>query len=370
MHRRRLISAGLLLLAAVILALGTIFTRVESRAGAVTEIRVPKGAKVEIQAEARPVQAATRPIKDKVPGIEAGEPNRALAQAAAQPAPPATVAKDGKLRIIVFGAHPDDAEYKCGGTAAKWAALGHHVKLVSVTNGDIGHWNMAGGPLAKRRTAEAQAAAKRLGVTSQVLDIHDGELLPSLENRKLITRLIREWQADIVISHRPWDYHPDHRYVGILVQDAAFMVTVPFFTPDTPALKKNPVFLFSSDGFQRPYPFKADIAVALDDVFDRKLSAIDELVSQAYEGGAGGSEEHVTNVVPPAADPQARRAWLKERWSQRQSGDANQYREALVRWYGEDRGKAVKFAEAFEICEYGRRPTPAEIKELFPFFGE
>ena len=141
---------------------------------------------------------------------------------------------DTKLRIIVFGAHPDDAEYKAGGTGAKWAKLGHHVKLVLVTNGDIGHWQMAGGPLAQRRSAEVKAAAKILGVTSQVLDIHDGELLPTLENRKLITQLIREWNADIVIAHRPWDYHPDHRYVGVLVQDAAFMVTVPYFCPDVP----------------------------------------------------------------------------------------------------------------------------------------
>src|SRR5512147_854300 len=102
-----------------------------------------------------------------------------------------------KLRIIVFGAHPDDAELKAGGTAAKWAKLGHEVKMVSVTNGDIGHWREAGGPLAKRRTAEAKAADKVLGVTSQVLDIHDGELEPNLENRRTITRLIRDWKADI-----------------------------------------------------------------------------------------------------------------------------------------------------------------------------
>ena len=135
---------------------------------------------------------------------------------------------DGKLRIICFGAHPDDAEYKSGGTAALWAQLGHHVKLVSVTNGDIGHWSMAGGPLARRRTAESGEVAKRLGVESEVLDIHDGELMPTLENRRKITQQIREWNADIVIAHRPWDYHPDHRYVGVLVQDAAYMVTVPF----------------------------------------------------------------------------------------------------------------------------------------------
>lgn len=275
-------------------------------------------------------------------------------------------ADDGKLRIICFGAHPDDAEYKSGGTAALWAKGGHHVKLVSVTNGDIGHWRMAGGPLAKRRAAESAEVAKRLGVTSQVLDIHDGELMPTLENRKIITRLIRDWNADIVIAHRPWDYHPDHRYVGVLVQDAAFMVTVPFFCPDTPHLKKNPVFMYSSDRFQKPYPFNPDIAVALDDVFEKKVDALMALESQTFEGGAGGSEAYVAKV-PPASQPKLRRAWLRERWDRRQSGEADRYRSALREWYGDERGKQVKYAEAFEICEYGRQPSKREILKLFPF---
>ena len=282
-------------------------------------------------------------------------------------APPFAAAadKDGKLRILVFGAHPDDAEFKAGGTAAKWAKLGHHVKLVSVTNGDIGHWQMAGGPLAQRRTAEVVAAAKKLGTQSQVLDIHDGELLPTLENRKLITKVIREWKADIVISHRPWDYHPDHRYVGVLVQDAAFMVTVPFFCPDTPPLKTNPVFLFSSDGFQRPYPFKPDVAVSIDDVFEQKLDAVHELTSQVYEGGASGSEEFVRSI-PPESDTSGRKAWLKARWQDRQSREADKARAVLLEMYGEEAGKAVKYAESFEICEYGRRPSAEELKKLFP----
>lgn len=273
---------------------------------------------------------------------------------------------DGKLRIICFGAHPDDAEYKSGGTAALWAMMGHHVKLVSVTNGDIGHWQMAGGPLAQRRTAESGEVAKRLGVTSQVLDIHDGELEPSLENRRKITRLIREWNADIVISHRPWDYHPDHRYVGVLVQDAAYMVTVPFFCPDTPHLKKNPIFLYSSDGFKKPYPFTADIAVAIDDVFEKKVDALVALESQTFEGGANGTAES-TAAAPPASQPELRRTWLRDRWVKRSSGEADRFRESLKRWYGEEQGKKVQYAEAFEICEYGRQPNPDEIRKLFPF---
>jgi LmbE family N-acetylglucosaminyl deacetylase len=287
-------------------------------------------------------------------------PEAALAQASQN---------DGKLRIIIFGAHPDDAEFKAGGTAILWADQGHHVKLVSVTNGDIGHWQMAGGPLAQRRTAEAAKADKILGATSEVLDIHDGELEPNLENRRRITRLIRNWKADIVIAHRPWDYHPDHRYTGVLVQDAAFMVTVPYFCPDTPALSENPVFLYSSDRFEKPYPFRADIAVDIDDVFDRKLDAIHELESQVYEGGASGGEDFVRNV-PPANRPMLRKAWLREAWESRQGNEATRHRNALNKWYGSERGQSVKFAEAFEICEYGRQPTDAEIRKLFPFHGE
>ena len=272
---------------------------------------------------------------------------------------------DGKLRVICFGAHPDDAEYKSGGTAALWAAQGHHVKLVSVTNGDIGHWRMAGGPLAKRRTAESAEVAERLGVVSRVLDIHDGELMPTLENRQTITRLIRQWNADIVIAHRPWDYHPDHRYVGVLVQDAAFMVTVPFFCPDTPPLKKNPVFLYSSDRFKKPYPFDADIAVSLDEVMNKKVYALSALESQAFEGGALGSAERMAQV-PPASQPKLRLEWLTERWQRRQANEAKQSRNALLKWYG-DKGRDVKYAEAFEICEYGRQPSDSEIRKLFPF---
>ncbi|KAA5543269.1 PIG-L family deacetylase [Roseiconus nitratireducens] len=272
-----------------------------------------------------------------------------------------------KLRIICFGAHPDDAEYKSGGTAAMWAQQGHHVKLVSVTNGDIGHWSQAGGPLARRRTAESAEVARRLGVTSEVLDIHDGELIPTLENRRKITRLIRQWDADIVIAHRPWDYHPDHRYTGVLVQDAAYMVTVPYFCPNTPPLKKNPVFLYSSDRFQKPYPFEADIAVGIDDVFEKKVNALTALVSQTFEGGALGSADEMAEA-PPESKPQLRYEWLRQRWDRRQSGEAKNYRAALIRWYGEDRADDIKYAEAFEICEYGRQPSDEEIRQLFPFF--
>ncbi len=296
-----------------------------------------------------------------VPTVAAFEP---AAQPAARPAVPPD---DGKLRIICFGAHPDDCELKAGGTAALWAAKGHHVKFVSVTNGDIGHWRDAGGPLARRRTAEVEQVARLLGITTEVLDIHDGELMPTLENRRLITRLIREWKADLVMSHRPNDYHPDHRYTGILVQDAAYMVTVPFFCPDVPPLQNNPVFLFYSDRFQKPNPTQADIVVNIDSVIDKKLAAVELLVSQFYEGGANGSADLVPSDPAKQAD---RRRRVRSSFDSRFQNDAQRFRNQLADWYGKDRAAKVQYAEAFEICEYGRRPPKTELAKLFPFFGE
>ena len=274
---------------------------------------------------------------------------------------------DGKLRIICFGAHPDDCELQAGGVAAMWAAKGHKVKLVSVTNGDIGHWREAGGPLAKRRLEEVEKAAKILGVTTQVLDIHDGELLPTLENRRTITRLIREWNADIVMGPRPNDYHPDHRYTSVLVQDAAYMVTVPFFCPDVPYLKHNPVFLYFPDRFQKPNPFQPDIAISIDGIMDKKLDALDTLESQFYEGGANGSAE----LIPPDPEKQKeRKREVRAGFARRNESLAQRFRAKLADFYGAEAAAKIKYAEAFELCEYGRQPNKEELKKLFPFFEE
>jgi len=276
---------------------------------------------------------------------------------------------DGKLRIIVFGAHPDDCEHRAGGVAAMWAAQGHHVKFVSTTNGDIGHAVMAGGQLAKRRMAEVKECAKILGIDeSQVLDIHDGELMPTLENRKTFVRLIREWKADIVMAHRPNDYHPDHRYTGILMQDAAFMVTVSFFCPDVPQLARNPVFLYLSDNFQKPNPFEPDVVVAIDDVFEKKVDALWSLQSQIESLWATGNFEKIVPVPKDPAGREARRRQLRSRFMRRWEAVANKYRAKLIELYGDKKGKKVKYAEAFELCEYGRQPSAAELKKLFPFF--
>lgn len=275
-------------------------------------------------------------------------------------------AADGKLRIIAFGAHPDDCELQASGTGALWAAKGHHVKFVSVTNGDIGHWREAGGPLALRRKQEVEKANGMLGITVEILDIHDGELLPTLENRQKLIRLIRQWNADLVIGPRPNDYHPDHRYTGILVQDAAYMVTVPFICPDVPPLKKNPVFMYYTDRFQKPNPSQPDIAVSIDAVVEKKLDALAVMESQFLEGGANG---HAGLLPKTPAEREVRVMQVREEQAARFRRLADRFRVQLKDWYGPEQGMKVRHAEAFEICEYGQQPGKAELKRLFPFFG-
>ncbi|MHC4511819.1 MAG: PIG-L deacetylase family protein [Planctomycetota bacterium] len=277
----------------------------------------------------------------------------------------ARAAHTGTLSVIAFGAHPDDCEIRAGGVAAMWVAQGHKAKFVSTTNGDIGHWKMAGGQLAKRRTAEVEKAAEILGIETRVLDIHDGELMPTLENRRTFTRLIREVNADIVMGHRPNDYHPDHRYTGVLMQDAAFMVICPFFCPDVPHLKRNPVFLYFSDRFQKPNPFEPDLVVSIDSVIEKKLDALVELESQFVEGGVTGNE---SRIPKNEAERAAARRRVRNNFRRRFEATANKYREKLIELYGQEKGSKVKCAEAFEVCEYGRQPTAAELKQLFPFF--
>ncbi len=269
-------------------------------------------------------------------------------------------AQERGLRVIAFGAHPDDCDGRFGGTAAKFAKAGAAVKFVSVTMGDAGHQEMGGGALARRRFAETQESAKRLGIAEyEVLNNHDGELLPTLEVRRQIIRAIRQWNADIVLGPRPNDYHPDHRYTGVLMQDAAYMVMVPNLVPEVPALRKNPIFLYYEDGFQRPNPFRPDVAVSIDDSFDTKINALDAQVSQMYEWlpwVAGNLD-----TVPK--DPEARKKWLARTRAGRIS---TAIRAALEKRYGAEAGQKIQHAEAFELCEYGRRVSMEELQKLFP----
>ena len=266
------------------------------------------------------------------------------------------------LRIIAFGAHPDDAELKASGVAALWAAAGHKVKFVAMTNGDVGHFESAGLPLAKRRYAEVQACAKILGIETEVLDIHDGELMPTLENRRTVARLIRDWQADIVMGHRPYDYHPDHRYTGVLMDDSAVVVVAPFFVPDTKPTPRNPVFMYYSDGFQDPKPFTPSVVVGIDAVAEKKWQCVSAMPSQFADKDSWQGRT-VPNV--PAGDRE-RAAFLLDMFKKRNMAVADQYRDRLVALYGEERGRKVRYAEAFQLGQYGRQAPPDELKAMFP----
>lgn len=272
-------------------------------------------------------------------------------------------AQNQPLRVIAFGAHPDDCDEGAGGIAAKYSARGDKVKFVSLTNGDAGHQTQHGVELANRRRAEAKESGRRIGIEYEVLDNHDGKLLPTLEVREQVIREIREWKADIVISPRQNDYHPDHRNTGIVVQDASYMITVPNIVPEVPALHKDPVFLYYSDHFQRPQPFRPDIVVSIDDVYQKKLDMLDAHVSQFYEWLPW--HDDLLDSVPK--DPAARKDWLlNEKTSFMTRVDA-EWRAPLKQRYGAQAGK-IQFAEAFEISEYGAQPDEKEIRRLFPFF--
>jgi len=267
---------------------------------------------------------------------------------------------DKKLNIIVIGAHPDDPE-KVGGTVYKWTQGGHNVLLVSLTNGDAGHQSLPSEELAKIRREEARRAGIVVGAKYITLDNHDGQLMPTLENRLEVVKLIREHKADLVITHRTNDYHPDHRNTGQLVLDAAYMVTVPKVLPEVPFLAKNPVFLWMSDRFEYPVPFKADVCIDIDDVIEKKIDMYHEHKSQMYEWlpyNRGGLDE------VPATDAE-RRAWLGR---QRKSGsNAEPYREILAELYGQGRAWKIRYCEAFQDSQYGSRLTKENMLYYFPF---
>lgn len=266
------------------------------------------------------------------------------------------------LRALMIGAHPDDCEFCCGGLATKLVAAGHTVKFVSATNGEAGHHLMGGGPLAKRRLAETQAVAKTAGIEYEVLEYPDGRLEADLATRERFIGLIRKFRPDLLFTHRPNDYHPDHRRTGILVQDASYLIRVPNIAPLVPHLSETPVILYMRDGFQKPYPLSGDVVVAVDDVLDAKARQLHCHVSQVYEwlpydGG------YASEIPEGDAD---RLKWLTERLARRDAGYADRFRAELINRYGEERGKAIRGAEVFEVSEYGRGLSTAQANALFP----
>jgi LmbE family N-acetylglucosaminyl deacetylase len=267
------------------------------------------------------------------------------------------------LRILAICAHPDDADIKAGGTAAKWCALGHEVKFVSLCDGSAGHQTTWGPALAERRRAEAKAASLVIGAAYEVWDFADGELQPTLEARRRIIRLIRSFRPDLLLTHRPTDYHPDHFYTGQLVQEAAYMVTVPAICPESPHLSRSPVIMYVSDAFKKPCRFEPHVVVDIGDEMDKVVGMLHCHVSQFYEWIPFNSG--ILDQVP--AGNQARRDWLTGRMRRRLRPLARRYRNLVVKTYGAERGDKVEYVEVFEVSEFGAPLDAATRARLFPF---
>jgi LmbE family N-acetylglucosaminyl deacetylase len=265
------------------------------------------------------------------------------------------------LRLLVIGAHPDDAEYRAGGLAAKYRRLGHAVRFVSVTDGGAGHHLMPREELIRRRRAEAEAAGQVCGIDYEVWDCPDGELEPTLEARRRIITLIRSFQPDLLLTHRPNDYHPDHRYTSQLVQDAAFMVTVPKICPETPHLARDPAIMYLADDFQKPTPFQPNVVIDIDDAIDQKLAMLHCHASQMYEWlpyNWGRTDEVPTGERDRLA--------FTARWVEERGPAPAAFATLLERFYGNDAPR-IRWIEAFETCEYGRTLDAKLASELFPF---
>lgn len=289
-----------------------------------------------------------------------------------------------KLRILMIGPHPDDCDIRCGGTALKYTQAGHTVKFISTLDGSGGHQTMTPADIAARRAKETQKVAECAGLTYDVWDIPDCELMADLETRKRLIREIRKFNPDLVFCCRPNDYHADHRNCSILVQDASYLLMVPNCCPEVPAMREMPVIMYFEDGFQNP-PFRADVAIAIDDVIDRKFEMLDCHESQMYEWLPYTRNQHLE--VPEGAE--ARIDWLHGKRIPRNCGrltmediekytthphsegryatPAVKYYDAVVARYGKEKADNIRFAEVFQLCEYGKQLTPELEKELFPF---
>lgn len=274
------------------------------------------------------------------------------------------VYSQAKLNVLIIGAHPDDCEIGAGGLAALYIKNGHRVKFVSMTDGEKGHHLLNKDDLREVRKKETEQVSKQFGINYDVLENLDGELQPTLENRLELIRQMREWDADVVITHRPNTYHPDHRYTSTLVLDASFLVRVPHVLPEVPVLQKTPVFLYMSDKFKKPNPFQADFAIDISDVVEDKVEMMHQHKSQFYEWlpWINGMENDM-----PKGDIE-RKAWLKKNRVPEFTKSSEEIDKAIFKVYGDrKKSKQIKYIELYELCEYGRQINVDESKLIFPF---
>jgi LmbE family N-acetylglucosaminyl deacetylase len=267
------------------------------------------------------------------------------------------------LRLLILGAHPDDAEFSAGGLATIYRADGHVVRMISATDGAAGHFERYGPALAARRREEARAAAGVIGAESDVWDFPDGRLQPTLELRERIIREIRTFRPDLVLTHRPNDYHPDHRAVAQGVQDASYMVTVPAVCPDVPHFARDPVVAYLPDLFTRPVPLEPHVVVDVTEQVETIVRMLACHASQVFEWLP--YNQGVADTVP--RDQAGRHAWLRDWFFKIRGRLADRFRPALIATYGRERGGRIEACEVFEISEYATPLDDSARERLFWF---
>lgn len=267
------------------------------------------------------------------------------------------------LRLLILGAHPDDAEYHAGGLAAIYCRAGHVVKMVSVTNGESGHYAISGPELTAIRRSEAARSAAVIGAMSEVWDFPDGRLEASLALREAVIREIRNFRPDLVLTHRVCDYHPDHRAVGLAVQDASYLVTVPPICSDTPILRRDPVVACMNDFFTRPAPLAPDVVIDVTDELSTIVAMCACHQSQFFDW-LPYNQQCLPSVPQETPD---RIEWLRQQYAARIAGFAARYRDALVQTYGAQRGGAIEYCEVLEVSEYAAPLDAAARARLFWF---
>lgn len=266
------------------------------------------------------------------------------------------------LKLLILGAHPDDAEYHAGGLASIYREAGHTVRMVSLTNGQAGHHERPPDQLAEVRREEAAAAGRVIGAEYITWDIPDGELVADMPTRQRVIREIRNFAPDLLLTHRPYDYHPDHRAVGQLVQDASYLVTVPNVLRDTPALFRDPVIAYLPDLFTKPCPLVADVVLDVTDHVDTIVAMLACQRSQVFEWLP--YEEGILDQVPH--DEQEKIGWLRGWYGRHMQPRADRFRDDLIEAFGPERGRQIEFCEVYELSQYAAAADLQRRRELFP----
>ena len=261
------------------------------------------------------------------------------------------------FHVLYLGAHPDDFDYSLSAQAVKLVRAGAKVTAVAFCNGNKGHVDMAPEDLAARRLKEAQAAAKVYGLERYVVnECPDCELDASRAWRERMGRLVRDLAPDMVLTHRPVDYHADHRAVGQVSQDLAYFLGVPHWCADTPVPEKLPFFLYTVDAFTLPRRLRPDLVIDCGDALEIAAKGISCHVSQLFEWTPPQD-----GIDPKTlSTPEIRWNYIRTYVRNYYLDFAGRYPDLVERLFGR-RDEPVTVAE---LSEYSREPAKCEIDYL------